>query len=193
MGRKRLYFTEEERKAAHKEANRRWKAEHPDYQSEWRKNNKEKIAKYQTEYQAEYQAEYYQNNRDRIAKRHADYYQNNKEKLVRHQAEYRSTQFGRATHLISAYQRSDKKYNRGECTLTAEWIVEHIFNNPCHYCGKTDWTEMGCDRIDNALPHVPDNVVPCCCECNRKKARYSYDEYMKIIGEFADRLNAGDV
>ena len=74
-------------------------------------------------------------------------------------------------------------YNRGECTLTPDWIVEHIFNQPCHYCGKTDWTKMGCDRIDNSLPHTQDNVVPCCAECNRKKARYSYDEYMKMIGK----------
>lgn len=126
----------------------------------WRVNN------------AEYQAEYYQNNKEKIAEQKAEY-----------QVEYRSTPKGRACNLVGTYKQSDKKQNRGECTLTPDWIVENIFNQPCHYCGETDWHELGCDRIDNSLPHRPGNVVPCCTECNRKKARYSYDEYMKMIGK----------
>ena len=63
-----------------------------------------------------------------------------------------------------------------------EWIVEHIFTEPCHYCGKTDYHELGCDRIDNALPHTPDNVVPCCAECNKKRGTTPYDEFIKRMG-----------
>ena len=128
----------------------------------WRVNN------------AEYQAEYYQNNKEKIAEQKAEY-----------QVEYRSTPKGRAGTLLGTYKQSDKKQNRGECTLTADWIVENIFNQPCHYCGKTDWHELGCDRIDNSLPHTPDNVVPCCCECNKKRGTTPYDEYMKMIGKIA--------
>jgi hypothetical protein len=95
--------------------------------------------------------------------------------------DYRKTERGRALTLISGYKTSDKKHNRGECTLTAEWIIEHIFSQPCHYCGKTDWHEVGCDRIDNSLPHTPENVVPCCHDCNNKKARYEYDEFIEKI------------
>lgn len=152
---KKKYFTEEERIAAKRAARRRWYY-----------NNKEKIA----EYQAEYKPEYYQNNKERLAEYYTQYY---------------STPKGRAKNLLHGYKQSDNLYNRGECTLTVDWIVENIFSQPCHYCGKTDWHELGCDRIDNSLPHRPDNVVPCCAECNTKKARYSYSEYMRLIGKIA--------
>lgn len=104
----------------------------------------------------------------------------NKEHIAEYKAEYRSTLLGRAKILVGSYNQSDKKHNRGECTLTAEWIVEHIFNQPCHYCGETDWKELGCDRIDNSLPHTPDNVVPCCRHCNCKKHTTPYENFMKI-------------
>ena len=149
------YFTEEERKAAHMEANRRWRAK-----------NKEHIAEYNAAYNAEW----------RLV---------NKEHIAKYQAEYYQTQKGRANQLLNNYKRNDKDINRGECTLTADWIVEHIFSQPCHYCGKTDWHELGCDRIDNALPHTPDNVVPCCWDCNIKKQKTPYDEFMKLIGKIA--------
>lgn len=97
-----------------------------------------------------------------------------------------STPFGRADNLIKSYRHADKKHNRGECTITPDWIVENIFNGQvCHYCGKADWRELGCDRIDNSLPHVPGNVVPCCCECNKKRGTTPYDEFMKLIGKIA--------
>ena len=128
---------------------------------------------------------YYQSNKEKLLAKHAakkaEYYQANKEKI----AEYYATPKGRAGNLVGTYKQEDNKYNRGECTITAEWVIEHIFNQPCHYCGKTDWHELGCDRIDNSLPHTPDNVVPCCTDCNKKKARYSYDEFMKMIGKIA--------
>lgn len=165
------YFTEEERLAAKREKNRRY------YQ-----NNKEKILERHADYyqnNKEKIAEYNQNNKDKIAEYQAEYYRNNKEK----KAAYRKTPIGRAETLINSYKQVDKKYNRGECTLTADWIVEHIFTQPCHYCGKTGWKKMGCDRKDSSLPHVPDNVVPCCYHCNCKKHTTSYDEFMKQIGK----------
>lgn len=121
MGRKRKYFTEEERKAAQRKASRRWKA-------------------------------------------------NNKEKNAGYMVEYRKTPKGRAKMLIDSYRGEDKKYNRGECTLTADWVVENIFSQPCAHCGKIGWNIIGCNRLDNSLPHTPDNVEPCCCECNIKLA-----------------------
>lgn len=99
------------------------------------------------------------------------------EYLKEYKAEYNKTPMGRAVYLVNSYQKADKKYNRGECTLTAQWIIDNIFNKPCHYCGETDWRKMGCDRIDNSLPHTPENVVPCCFECNSKRGRKSYEEF----------------
>lgn len=92
---------------------------------------------------------------------------------------YHLTQKGRAVNLCGSYKYSDKKYNRGECTLTAEWIVENIFTSKCSYCGKDDWRELGCDRIDNSKPHTPNNVVCCCQECNTKRGNKSYEEFLK--------------
>lgn len=115
--RKKIYFTEEERKEANKLKYRRYRAK-----------NKAKRAKYRTD--------------------------------------YRSTQFGRANSLLYGYKRSDKERNRGECTLTEDWIIENIFSQPCAHCGETDWRKLGCNRLDNSLPHTPDNVEPCCLRCN---------------------------
>ncbi len=158
MGRHRLYQTEEERKAANREANRRWRETHPKYKTEW----------------LEKHPDYY-----------AEFYNANKDKKAAQGVEYRSTKKGRAVNLVRNYRYTDKLYSRGECTITADWIVENIFSQPCHYCGKTDWKELGCDRIDNSLPHTPDNVVPCCHHCNIKKHTTSYDEFIKLIGKIA--------
>ncbi len=165
MGRKKIK-TEEELKAAERERKRKW------YQ-----HNKEKIT--------EKMAEYYQRNKDRFAARNSEYRKNNKEIIAEYKATYRKTPKGRASNLAGSYKQEDKKYGRGECTLTADWIVENIFSQPCHYCGKNGWKELGCDRIDNSLPHTPDNVVPCCCECNKKKGTTPYDDFMKMIGKIA--------
>ena len=152
---KKKYFTEEERKAAQCAASRRYR----------------------------------QSNKEKVAECNAEYYQNNKEKFTEHMAEYKveyySTQHGRAHMLLDGYRGSDRKYNRGETTITPEWVVDNIFSQPCHYCGETDWSELGCDRIDNALPHTPDNVVPCCLDCNNKKQKTPYDEYMRLIGKIS--------
>ena len=154
------YFTEEERKAANVERVRRWRKKHPGQRKEeskrYRDKNPDKIKKALKKWKEE----------------HPDY-----------QNEYRNTPIGRACYLVDNYKQNDKKYNRGECTLTPEWIVENIFSKPCHYCGETDWLKMGCDRIDNSKPHTPDNVVPCCDKCNRKRGTMSYDEFIKKLGE----------
>lgn len=185
------YKNNKEKKAAY---NAEWRQKNKEKIAEWRQKNKEKIAKQQAEWYQnnkekilERRAEYYQNNKEKIAEYNAEYNQNNKEKIAKRNSEYggkyRLTPFGRASNLLKAYSRSDKKYNRGECTLTPDWIIEHIFSQPCHYCGRTDWLKIGCDRIDNSLPHIPDNVVPCCTECNTKRGTTPYEEYLKLVGK----------
>lgn len=84
----------------------------------------------------------------------------------------RETPLGRARHLIDNYRRLDKKYNRGECTLTAQWIVDNIFSKPCAHCGETDWHKLGCNRLNNSLPHATNNVETCCKKCNDMIASY---------------------
>ena len=150
--------------------------------AEYLKNHKDKFAKYQAEYRKnnkpkliEKKAEYRKNNKDKIAEYNAEYYQNNKEYF----AEYRQTPIGRASILLGAYKKADEQRNRGECTITSQWIVDNIFTSKCHYCGESDWHKLGCDRVDNSLPHTPDNVVCCCGECNIKRNRTDYQEFLR--------------
>ena len=127
-------------------------------------------------------AKWRENNREREIERVKEYYQENKEKVLEQQKEYNNTPIGRAVTLVSRYKQSDKEANRGKCTLTARWVVDNIFSQPCHYnCGKKGWELIGCDRIDNDLPHIPDNVVPCCEECNKKRGTKTYEEFLKEI------------
>lgn len=88
---------------------------------------------------------------------------------------YLNTQKGRANNLLCGYKTSDRKYERIDDEfptnyVTAKWIVEHIFSQPCKHCGETDWHKLGCNRLDNSLPHTMDNVEPCCVECNNELA-----------------------
>lgn len=98
------------------------------------------------------------------------YYQKNKEKLKEYGREYgrfyRKTPIGRASYLLNRYNQRDIKCNRGEGDLTPEWIVDNILTKSCKHCGKTGWNVIGCNRLNNDLPHTKDNVEPCCEECN---------------------------
>lgn len=146
-----------------------------EYYRLYRKLNSQKLS--------EYRKQYYQEHLDEEKERMKLYYQehgnnNSKEYLQ----EYNKTQKGRAVYLINAYKKADKVKKRlSEETITnyvsSQWIIENVFNSKCHYCGETDWTKLGCDRIDNTKPHTIDNIVPCCRHCNCKKHTKSYEEF----------------
>lgn len=108
------------------------------------------------------------------------YHKNKEKELIRHK-EYVKTPMGRASYLVAAYKREDAKYNRGECTLTARWVVENIFTKPCVHCGETDWHKLGCNRLDNSKPHTIDNVEPCCGKCNLKIQETNRDKLGRFI------------
>lgn len=110
---------------------------------------------------------YYKHKQEKLEKA-KERYKLNKDKALECLKCYNKTQYGRALYLNNNYKRLDKKANRGECTLTAEWIVDNIFTQPCAHCGETDWTKIGCNRLDNTKPHTMDNVEPCCRSCNCK-------------------------
>lgn len=151
MGRPRKYFTEEERKLAHKESDRKWK-----------ENNLEKAKLI-------------------IREKTKRYREKNTEVCLDRTKKWRKTPIGRAYGLLNGYKKYDKNSNKGETTITAQWIVDNIFSKPCHYCGKSDWTELGCDRIDNDKPHTPDNVVPCCKTCNLKRGTKKYEDFFNSV------------
>jgi len=138
--------------------------------------NKERLLKKQNEY--------YKNNKDI----HKAYYERNKERIIEYQNEYQidydKTPMARANRLLGAYKQADKIYRGGGCTLTAKWIVENIFSKTCVHCGESDWTKIGCNRLDNSKPHTEDNVEPCCYKCNIKLLKMERNEngkFTKII------------
>ena len=106
-----------------------------------------------------------------------NYIQKNREKINEYKKIWRKTTLsGRADMLLQAYRQKDKKVGRGDCDLTAKWIEENILVKPCAHCGETDWTKIGCNRLDNSKPHTMDNVEPCCLDCNNK---LNYEERKK--------------
>lgn len=137
---------------------------------QWYQDNKEKAA--------EKKRQYYQINKEKIIEQKKQYYQENREKLAERAKRYRNTPMGRAICFCINYQQADKKQNRGDCTLTPDYIVEHIFPNGCLYCGEKDWRKLGCDRVDNSKPHTPDNVVCCCADCNIKRQKKGFDIFL---------------
>lgn len=166
------YFTEEERKEAKRAKIRKWRAKH-----------KQEIAEYNAKYHEEHRTEilerkikHYQEHRDEILEHHAIYNKEHKKEKAEYDARYRQTKEGRASNLINAHKREDKKYNRGNCDLTVPWFVRNIYTK-CIYCGETDWKKLGCDRIDNNLPHTMENVVPCCLDCNNKRKLKPFEQF----------------
>lgn len=145
MGRKKLY-TEEELKERIRERQRKYQRNYARKKYHEHKNDIE-----------------YKEKRKELSQK---YYQNHKDKIKQSQYEYGKTPMGRAHYLLCAYKQSDKICNRGKGDLTAKWIVENIFSKPCAHCGETDWTKLGCNRLDNTKPHTMDNVEPCCKKCN---------------------------
>lgn len=150
-----------------REYQRKYYYEHgKEKQKAWKDENREKSR--------EYGRKHYQKNKEKIKEYHKKYYQT-------HVRNYKAVKSVRARYLLNQYIANDEKHNRGKCTITEDWIVDNILNSKCHYCGETDWTKLGCDRINNDLPHTHENCVPCCRECNLARQRMSYEDFLKIL------------
>ncbi len=96
------------------------------------------------------------------------YIKENKDRINAYKREWRKTPYGRASQLLDGYKQKDRKHNRGEVDFDAQWIIDNIFSKPCVHCGESDWTKIGCNRLDNTKGHTKDNVEPCCLKCNNE-------------------------
>ena len=135
------------------------------------------------------------NNPEEVREYMRQYRETHKEEQKVYNREYRETPRGRAKRMVIHCRQNDAKHNRGECTITEEWIMENIFTSKCHYCGESDWLKLGCDRIDNAKPHTPENIVCCCEDCNRKRQNMPFAEFVqkcKEAGEIVTNRNRKD-
>lgn len=93
------------------------------------------------------------------------------------EAKYRRA---KASKMISSYRCSDKKRNL-YCDLDIDWFLQHISQKKCVYCGSDK--KIGCDRIDNNIGHIKDNVIPCCYTCNVvRHSLFTVDE-MRELGK----------
>ena len=152
-----------------------------EYQKQWELDNREKRLEYKRKYYQSHKDDAkkrYQEKRDEILAKRKERYELKKDEIKERLKSYNKTKYGRALYLLGGYRRLDKESSRGECTLTARWIVDNIFSNTCVYCGEKDWTKLGCDRKDSGKPHTEDNCVPCCQRCNCKKKNIGYDDYI---------------
>ena len=145
-----------------------------EYQKEWRKRNPGYIANYLKEYYI----------------KHPEVAERNRNKTKEYYKKNYYTKESRSNYLVNAYSSIDKKAGRGECTLTRDWIINNIFNSSCIYCGDSDWRHLGCDRIENNLPHTPENCVCSCGICNIERAdRFTVSEFVEYRKTHPRELN----
>lgn len=159
--------------------------EKKEYNRKYYQENKKRLLAQQMDYYysnketiSDKRKQYRQDNKEKVKEDDKRRYQRKREKVLVYKKEYQNTQIGRAYNLVSTYTQADRKYNRGECTITGQWVVDNIFTKTCHYCGETDWHKLGCDRLDNSKPHTPDNVICCCSKCNAKRGTMNYNNFL---------------
>ena len=97
-----------------------------------------------------------------------DYYSEHKEYFSNKAKDYRKTLDGKAKCIYANSRSADKVKGFAEPNITQEQIKD-LIQQPCHWCGQTDWKKNGIDRIDNSRGHDIDNVVCSCWECNYKR------------------------
>lgn len=157
-------------------------------QREYHNSHKEERREYENSHKEEireYKKKYRDSHKEEIREYEKKYRDTNREVRMAYSNAYRKENYYtkprlRAYYLMSKYRHSDKEKNLGETTLTSGWIVDNIFSGQsCIYCGETDWRKLGCDRIDNSLPHTPENCVCACSNCNRTRKDKPFEEFVK--------------
>lgn len=105
---------------------------------------------------------------------------------------------------VVRYSRMRAKKTGWPFTLTVEQVQELIFA-PCAYCaaappprgaphslhanrGREVLGRNGMDRVDPKGGYTPDNVVPCCHECNTAKLDKTLPEFRAYIQRVAKGL-----
>ena len=91
-------------------------------------------------------------------------------------AKANETPIERAERLANGYKVIDDRKGLNN-NITAEWIAEHIFTQSCLKCGESDWHKLGCDRINNKLGHLTNNVVCACRNCNIKRSTKRFETF----------------
>ena len=180
-----------------------------EYDKEYRKRKKEKIAEYKHNYylehkeeKQEYDKRYRTNTTEHRKKIKAAWNKKHKEKTSKYNKEYYATLTGLAKRRRNHYLAEDKYYGHDSAlTVSAEWIEENILRgHSCIYCGDSEPSHLGCDRIDNEKGHSEDNIVCACPICNWERSllkmtvegfieyRKTHPRLKKTMSDGVDRL-----
>jgi len=76
-----------------------------------------------------------------------------------------------------------KEYNDGDLNINE---FSYLISQPCFYCNNisNSWNDFkynGLDRLDNNLPHLKSNIVPCCKHCNYAKRNMSFIDFINHL------------
>jgi hypothetical protein len=112
--------------------------------------------------------------------RNRAYYERNADKERARVRAYHALNRDKRLAVMNAYHRSPVGlFRRGVLHAKRHGYVWSISAEqfsalrakPCHYCdGPLPQTGHGLDRIDCSRGYEPDNVLPCCQSCNRKRS-----------------------
>jgi hypothetical protein len=179
----------EKRKVKNAELRKIKKEQYHKMACEWRQNNQEKVKEAQKKYRNTHKeflknkwSEYSAEHKEELKIKGKQYREEHKEELKERRILWKKNnpEKSRATQIIQNCKKMDKKYNRGECTITPQWIIDKIFTSKCVYCGDDNWEHLGVDRIDNNLPHTPENCVCACGKCNVERGdRWTVEEFVE--------------
>jgi 5-methylcytosine-specific restriction endonuclease McrA len=101
---------------------------------------------------------------------------------------YKTKEEAAKRYYIRTYQYQANKRGR-DWNLTDEQFFS-IVSQDCHYCGEGpsevshraaigfNFLANGIDRVDNSLGYTPENVVPCCPNCNWTKRKMTVSDFL---------------
>lgn len=105
----------------------------------------------------------------------ATYYSRHREH-IRSKAKHRRRSDVAWAILADSRKADRKKGHSNDLDLE---FVGHAISQPCSYCGETS-LRMTLDRVDNAVGHTRDNVVPSCERCNFARRDMPYSAWLCV-------------
>jgi len=164
---------------AYREANKEY---YKEYYKAYNEANKESLKEYKKAYNEankesikEYSKAYYEANKESLKEYSKAYNEANKESLKEYSKAHNRTPKGKYTKI-----KRGAKVREINFALPFQIYESKLWGEPCHYCG-VDIEVTGLDRKDSSKGYTPDNVVPCCWDCNRIKKDKPYEQFLEEI------------
>lgn len=113
------------------------------------------------------------------------------------------TEDSMVSKVMANYKRGAR--DRGLTFGLSRDEVARIIHEPCYLCGRKDvnkWnisgSDMiyrynGIDRVDNSKGYFPDNVKPCCFDCNHAKSKGSLSDFLEWVSLISKNMQEGKI